>query len=77
MKFKTVLAATVIASFAVPAMADEYYVVREPHSKRCTVVTEKPKEEVTIAQIGPLAFKTRQEAEHRIKTTKICTEDRD
>jgi hypothetical protein len=36
-------------------------------------VSEKPKDTVTVSQVGPVAFKTRQEAEGSIKTTKVCT----
>lgn len=62
-----------VLSFAAPALADEYYVVRGP-DQHCTVTTTKPTETTTVTQIGPLAFKTREEAQDRIKTTKVCTE---
>ncbi len=75
MKTKTVLAVAVAVSFALPAMADEYYVVREPHSKHCTVTTTKPTHETEVTQIGPLAFKTHREAEDRVKTTTVCSDD--
>ncbi|HZP78905.1 MAG TPA: hypothetical protein VFB45_22405 [Pseudolabrys sp.] len=74
MKAKIVLAAGVALSFAAPALAEEYYVVRGP-DQHCTVTTSRPVETTTIAQIGPLAFKTREEAQDRIKTTKVCTEE--
>src|SRR3954447_12671636 len=61
---KTVLAAMTVLSFAAPALADEYYVVRGP-DQHCTITTTKPTETTTIAQIGPLAFKTRDEAQDR------------
>jgi len=77
MKMKTVLAVAVAVSFAAPAMADEYYVVREPHSKHCTVTTTKPTHETEVTQIGPLAFKTHEEAENRVKTTTVCSGDED
>ena len=74
MKKKTLLAAVIVISFTAPALADEYYVVRGP-DRHCTVTTTKPTEQTTITQIGPLAFESRQLAEDRIKTTKVCTED--
>jgi hypothetical protein len=77
MKTKLLIAGALIFSFAGSALADEYYVVREPHAKRCTVVTKKPVEDNTVAQIGPFAFKTRSEAENRMKTVKTCTSDVD
>ncbi len=77
MKLKTVVMAAVVVSFAAPAMADQYYVVREPHAKHCTVTTTKPTTQTEITQIGPLAFETREKAEDRIKTTKVCSDDED
>ncbi len=74
MNAKTLLAAAVIVSFAAPALADEYYVVRGP-DRHCTVTTTKPTEQTTVTQIGPLAFELREKAEDRIKTTKICSDD--
>jgi hypothetical protein len=29
---------------------------------------------MVVTQIGPIAFATREEAENRIKTTKVCTD---
>ena len=74
MNAKTMLTAAVVISFAAPALADEYYVVRGP-DRHCTVTTTKPTDQTTITQIGPLAFETREKAEDRIKTTKVCSDD--
>jgi hypothetical protein len=74
MNAKTLLAAAVVISFAAPAFADEYYVVRGP-DRHCTVTTTKPTEQTTVTQIGPLAFESREKAEDRIKTTKVCSDD--
>ena len=71
---QTLLTAAILISFAAPALAEEYYIVRGP-DRNCTVTTTKPTEQTTIAQIGPLVFTSRQLAEDRIKTTKVCTED--
>ena len=73
MKPKTALAAAIIIASAAPALADEYYIVRGP-DRHCTITTTKPTEQTTIAQVGPLAFKTREEAQDRIKTTKVCSD---
>ena len=71
---KAIIGAVLLAAFVTPALAaDEYYVVQDVKTKKCTIVSEKPKDTVTITQIGPVAFKTRQEAEGNIKTTKVCT----
>ena len=73
MKAKIMLAAAIVLSFAAPAVADEYYVVRGP-DRHCTVTTTRPAKETTITQIGPLAFESREKAEERIKTTKVCSD---
>ncbi len=74
MHAKTLLAAAIVMSFAAPAIADEYYVVRGP-DRHCTVTTTRPTEQTTVTQIGPLAFESREKAEDRIKTTKVCSND--
>jgi len=71
---KTLLAAVLVISFAAPALADEYYVVRGP-DRHCTVTTTRPTDQTVVTQIGPLAFETREKAQDRIKTTKICSDD--
>jgi hypothetical protein len=40
-------------------------------TKRCTIVNQKPTT-TNVVQIGPLAFKTRTEAEAGMKTIKVC-----
>ena len=51
------------------ALAAEYYVVQEKTTKECKVVETRPTE-TTWVQVGPLAFKTRDEAEKQVKV--IC-----
>lgn len=52
----------------------EYYVVRNPDTKRCTIVSERPTS-TTMVVVGDRAYKTRTDAEASVKTTKICTDD--
>jgi len=64
------------AALAVPALAqttvtEEYYVVQDPSTKRCTIVNQKPTTS-NVVQVGPMAFKTRTEAESGMKTIKVC-----
>jgi len=73
MMIKFVLAAGVIVASAAPALAEEFYVVRGP-DRHCTVTTTRPAQDTVITEIGPLAFKTRTEAQDRIKTTKVCSD---
>ena len=74
MKTRIMLAAALIVGTAGAAMADEYYVVTNPTTHHCTVTTTKPADKTVVTQIGPLAFATREEAESRIKQTKVCTD---
>jgi hypothetical protein len=63
------------AALAMPAMAQstvtEYYVVQDVSTKRCTIVDKKPTTTTTV-QVGPVAFKSRAEAESGMKTIKVC-----
>jgi hypothetical protein len=71
---KKLFAAAMLVAFVSPVLAaDEFYVVRDVKTKKCTIVSEKPKDTTTVTQVGPVAFKTRQEAETGMKT-KVCTE---
>ena len=50
----------------------EYYVVQDVATKKCTIVDKKPTT-TTMVQVGPVAFKSRTEAESGMKTVKVCT----
>jgi hypothetical protein len=73
---RLIFAAAVATAFAVPAFAQsttvtEYYVVQDASTKKCTIVDKKPTT-TTMVQVGPMAFKTRAEAETGMKTIKVC-----
>jgi hypothetical protein len=51
----------------------EYYIVQEKATKKCKVVETRPTE-TTWVQIGPVAFKTRDEASKQIAV--VCKEKR-
>jgi hypothetical protein len=57
-----------LALLSSAALAD-FYVVQEKSTKECKIVETRPTE-TTWIQVGPLAFKTRDEAEKQIKV--IC-----
>jgi hypothetical protein len=59
---KIAIAAFAVTCFGSAAIAAEYYVVREKTSQKRKVVETRPTEK-TWVQVGPLAFKTREEAE--------------
>ncbi|MDB5620436.1 hypothetical protein [Tardiphaga sp.] len=74
------LMASAIGAFAVTSafaqtttVSTEYYVVRDPATKKCTVVDKKPTTTTTIVDNG--TYKTKTEAETGMKTTKVCTEN--
>jgi hypothetical protein len=71
MKASLLLAGALVIGCAVPALADEYYVVQGP-SRHCTITTTRPADREVVTQIGPMAFTSRVEAENRIKETKVC-----
>lgn len=64
-------AAAAIALLATSAVAQQYIVVQDKTTQKCKIVETKPTEQ-TWVQVGPVAFKTREEAEKQI--TVICKE---
>jgi uncharacterized membrane protein len=71
---RVAIAAALATALVVPAFAQtvtEYYVVQDASTKRCTIVDKKPTT-TTMVQVGPMAFKTRTEAETGMKTIKVC-----
>jgi hypothetical protein len=65
------LAIAAVAMLSSSALAAEYYVVQEKTTKKCKVVEARPTE-TTWVQLGPLAFKTQDEADKQVKV--ICKE---
>ncbi len=75
MKLRIATAAVMIAAFSLPAFAaDEFYVVQDVKTKKCTVVDKKPTE-TTMTVVSPAGtiYKSRTEAESGMKTVKVCT----
>jgi hypothetical protein len=75
MKLKLVAAAALVASLAAPAFAaDEFYVVQDGKTKKCTVVDKKPTESsMTVVSPAGTVYKTRAEAEAGMRTVKVCS----
>ncbi len=75
MHFKAIAAATLIAAFIAPAFAaDEYYVVQDAKTKKCTIVDKKPVDTTTtVVSPSGTVYKTRSEAETGMKSVKVCT----
>jgi len=71
MKMKLITAAALVAAFAMPAFAaDEYYVVQDTATKKCSIVEAVPTIS-TIKVVGE-AYKTMAEAEAAMKANKSC-----
>ena len=75
MKTKILATALLVASFAAPALAaDEFYVVQDTATKKCTIVDKKPTvSTMTVVSPSGTVYKTRTEAETGMKTVKVCT----
>jgi hypothetical protein len=74
---KYLIVIAVVGTFAVPAVAQttttttEYFIVQDTTTKKCTIVEKKPTT-TSVVQVGPVAFKSRTEAEAGMKTIKVC-----
>jgi hypothetical protein len=69
------IAAALVSACAVTASAQattEYYVVQDSATKKCTIVDKRPTTS-TIVQVGPVAFKSRTEAEAGMKMITVCS----
>ena len=77
MNFKTIVAASLLAAFVTPAFAaDEFYVVQDVKTKKCTIVDKKPVDTTTtVVSPSGTVYKTRTEAETGMKSVKVCTSD--
>lgn len=74
MKARLITAAALMAAFAAPAFAEEFYVVQDTATKKCTIVDKKPTVATeTIVSPSGTVYKTRAEAEAGMKTVKVCT----
>lgn len=71
---KSVIGLGIAVALATSAYAQttEFYVVHEPATKKCTIVSSKPTTTTTTIVDGK-TFKTRVEAQNAMKTMKVCT----
>ena len=72
MKAPILLAGAIVAAFTGTAMAD-FYVVENPTTHKCTVVSQKPTT-TTETVVGNTVYKTQSEAEAGMKTIKVCSD---
>jgi hypothetical protein len=70
---KALIVAVLLGAFVTPALAaDEFYVVQDVKTKKCTIVDKRPTTTETTV-VGNGVFKTRTEAETGMKSIKVCT----
>jgi hypothetical protein len=70
---KAIVGGILLAAVATPTLAaEEFWVIQDSGTKKCTIVQQRPTTTSTVV-IGNAAFKTRTEAESSMKTTKVCT----
>jgi uncharacterized protein with FMN-binding domain len=70
---KKLVAIAMLVAFVSPALAaDEFYVVQDAKTKKCTVVDKKPTTTETTV-VGNGVYKTKVEAETGMKSVKVCT----
>ena len=75
MNIKAFIAASVLITFVTPAFAaDEFYVVQDVKTKKCTIVDKKPVDTTTtVVSPSGAVYKTRSEAETGMKSVKVCS----
>ena len=66
------LGAALLGVLTAPVLAEDFYIVQNPTTKQCTIVTEKPTTTTTTV-VGSTTYKTRTEAQNALKTPKVCT----
>ena len=72
MSMKYALCGVALAALVTPALAaNEFYVVQDTSSKKCSIAEQKPTV-ATSTLVGTAAYKTQAEAETAMKADKIC-----
>jgi len=72
MSMKYALCGVALAALVTPALAaNEFYVVQDTASQKCSVVEQKPTV-TTMKLVGTAVYKTQTEAETAMKADKIC-----
>jgi hypothetical protein len=70
-KLALVFGLVVLAS---PALAQEFYIVQDTATRKCTIVDKKPTvTSMTVVSPAGTIYKSRSEAETGMKTVKVCT----
>ena len=73
---KYVVATVVLLSFATPALAEEWYVVQDPKSKKCDETQKKPDGQTQV-MIGTAVYASKVEAKAAKKAAAECPKKTD
>jgi hypothetical protein len=68
---KYILGTALTLALVTPAVSAEFYIVQEPSTKRCTIVTERPADRAVVVMGNGRVYATRSEAETAVK--EVCT----
>ena len=72
MNIKYALCGVALAALVTPALAaNEFYVVQDSATKKCSIVDQKPTA-AALMLVGTTVYKTQAEAEIAMKADKIC-----
>jgi hypothetical protein len=72
MSIKYALCGVALAALVTPALAaNEFYVVQDTASKKCSIAEQKPTV-ATSTLVGTASYKTQAEAETAMKADKVC-----
>jgi hypothetical protein len=73
---RTLLSTIIAIAVVTPALAaDEFYIVRDATTKRCTVVNQRPTLSTTTIVGDGTVYTTREKADTAMRTAKICVEE--
>jgi hypothetical protein len=63
-----------LISSSTPVWADEFFIVRDLATQKCTVVNKRPATDTTMITLATDAiYKSRADAETGMKAIKVCT----
>jgi vancomycin permeability regulator SanA len=69
---KLLIASITLVALAMPALAAEFYIVRDTSTKKCMVVEQRPTSSTVVVMGNGKVYATRAEAETAIKT--VCVD---
>ena len=68
------LVAIIVSLFSTPVLAEEFYIVHDSMTQKCTVADRPPVTNIrTINLATDTIYKTRQEAESAMKAIEVCS----